>query len=91
MTVILGCCGQNHRRVGKDTSPGVWIQVLGVSQPSRSVHAGTRCVTARVSSRIFCLGGKIACLVLALALALAQDQLCVKHAKCLTSHIAIHF
>ena len=36
--------------------------------------------TNRVSSRIFCLGGKIVC----------KDQLCVKHAKFLSPFLSIN-
>ena len=36
--------------------------------------------SARVSSRIFCLGGKIVC----------KDQLCVKHAKFLSPFLSIN-
>ena len=40
----------------------------------------TRVITVRVSSRIFCLGGKIVC----------KDQLCVKHAKFLSPFLSIN-
>ena len=38
------------------------------------------CMGTRVSSRIFCLGGKNVC----------KDQLCVKHAKFLSPFLSIN-